>query len=214
MYSMVMMMAMSTSPEAVACHGCNGGGCSGVVASGCNGGCHGGGLFGGCHGGGLFGGCHGGGGCSGCHGGGLFGGCFRKHGCNGCNGCSGAAAGCSGGAGCSGTVVPAPAPEPEKKEMPKKGGVTFAPVAPAYITVNVPADAKVTIDGAATRSTSEVRVFATPNLNPGAVSYYTFVAEVVRDGKTYTATEKVAVEAGARPVITLNPNVGPAIASK
>ena len=75
MYSMVLMMAMSASPEAAAfgkkmgCNGCDGGSsCSGtVVVYGCCGGesCHGGGhkLFGG--GGGLFGkhkkhGCDGG----------------------------------------------------------------------------------------------------------------------------------------------------------
>jgi uncharacterized protein (TIGR03000 family) len=122
-----------------------------------------------------------------------------------------------GCAGCVGTVVPAPVVE-EKKEMPapkpKAGGVTFAPVAPAFITVNVPADAKISINGANTASTSAVRVFSTPNMRRGTVQYYTFVAEVVRDGKTYTATEKVAVEAGSKTAISLNPNVGAAYASK
>lgn len=218
MYSMVLMMAMSTSPEAAACHktvGCTG--CTGavVVATGCTG-CHGG-LFGGkgCNGGSCHGGLFGGKGCNGgCHGG-LFSG-FRKHGCHGssCNGCDGGA-GCNG-AGCVGTPVQV-VPVEEKKVMPKeekKGGVTFAPVAPAYVTVNVPADAKVTIDGNATISTSTVRIYATPSLKAGTVHYYTFTAEVVRGGQTYSATEKVAVEAGTKTEITLNPNVGPAVASK
>jgi len=208
------MMAMSTSPEAAACHksaGCSGcTGCSGVVVvdtgctgcSGCNG-KHGGGLFGGkgC-GGGLFGG-------KGCKGG-IFGG---HKGCNGCYG-STSCNGCYGGAVVPGTIV---VPVEEKKVMPKeekKGGVTFAPVAPAIVTVNVPADAKVMIDGNNTISTSSVRHYATPNLAPGTVHYYTFAAEVVRDGKVFSTTEKVAVEAGAKVVITLNPNVGPAVASK
>jgi hypothetical protein len=62
MYSVVLMMAMTTGAEAPdcfrGCHGCNG--CSGyscgggIVSTGCSG-CFGGG----CHGGGLFGG-HGG----------------------------------------------------------------------------------------------------------------------------------------------------------
>jgi uncharacterized protein (TIGR03000 family) len=230
MYSMVLMMAMSASPEAAAfgngCNGCGGGACYGNT-------CHGGGLFagkgccgGGCHGGGLFAGhgcsgsschgCHGGGGLfaghgccggGGCHGGGLFG---RKGGCHGgcygggCygGGCTGyAPAGCCGSGGCQG-VPPTPMPAPGKD---KKGGVTSAP---AYITVNVPADATITIDGAATKSTSNVRIFATPELEPGTVYYYTFVAEVVRDGKKLTAVEKVAVEAGSAPQVSLTPASG------
>ncbi len=85
MYSMVVMMAMSSSPEAVACgklfnKGCTGcyGTCTGVVYSGCTGvaysGCTGCTGYS-CHGGNkLFGG-----GCNGCKGGGLFsGGLFSK----------------------------------------------------------------------------------------------------------------------------------------
>jgi hypothetical protein len=92
MYTMVLMMAMSSSGDAAAfgrSKGC-GGGCAGtpvvvVESAGCHGGA--GCLGGGCHGGGrkLFGG----------------GGLFRKH--KGCHG----GAGCHGG-GCTG--VPAPAP--------------------------------------------------------------------------------------------------------
>ncbi|MCE9530613.1 MAG: TIGR03000 domain-containing protein [Planctomycetes bacterium] len=241
MYSMVLMMAVSTSPEAAACGksvGCIGASCQGVVVASCNGcggghrlfggGCHGSKLFGGgCHGGGCNGhvaapvascnGCYGcNGGCNGCHGGLFKGGLFGKHKNKGCNG------GCVGYApvsGCIGTpVYDAPSGTIEqKKEMPKvepkKGGVTSLPT-PAFITVNVPADATITIDGAATKSTSEVRVFSTPVLNPGTVHYYTLTAQVVREGKTYTSTETVAVEAGMKTQISLNPNVGSAFASK
>lgn len=98
MYSMVLLMTMSTSPEAAACHpanctGCTG--CTGVVTgcTGCTGNCHGG-LFGGCHGGGLFSGC------------------FKKHSCSGCTGYE---TGCTGCTGCTGE---APPPALEKKEMP------------------------------------------------------------------------------------------------
>ncbi len=55
MYSMVMMMAMTTGgemPEFGRRNSCNGG----CISYSCNGGCNGGGLFGG----GLFGGCKGG----------------------------------------------------------------------------------------------------------------------------------------------------------
>ena len=244
MYSMVLMMAMSASPEAATFHrggGCNGG-CQGVVAySSCQGGGHGhkarGGLFGGrgCHGSsyascsGYSAGCTGSyaapvyTSCNGCQGGGLF---SRGHGCNGGglfsrkhHGCSGSyASGCIGSysTGCTGGGVygAPPVVNPNKdmpKVEPKKGGVTSAP---AFITVNVPADAKILIDGAATKSVSTVRTFSTPELNAGTVYYYTLTAEVVREGKTYTATEKVAVEAGVTAQITLNPNVGATVASK
>jgi uncharacterized protein (TIGR03000 family) len=223
-----MMVAMTASPEAAAfgggCNGCGGGlfmgkSChGGLFAGGCHGGCHGGGLFGGrgchgssCHGchGGLFAGrgCHGsmfsGLGCHGCHGG-----LFHGHSCHG--GCVGAS--CNGGSGCGGTIIVDP-----KKEMPKpdpkkdvKPGITAAP---AYIAVNVPADATITIDGAPTKSTSTTRVFSTPELNPGTVYHYTVVAQVVREGQTLVAVEKVAVEAGATVQISLNPNTSE-VASK
>ena len=234
MYSMVLMMAMSASPEAAACHR-GGGGCQGVAYASCQGGgharsSHGGGLFSGRGCQGSYSSCGGysapvSHGCSG-----YSAGCFgsshhRSHGCNGgglfarrSHGCSGYTAGCyGGGAGCIGGGVYGappvinPAPKDMPKVEPKKGGVTSAP---AFITVNVPADAKITIDGAATKSVSTVRTFSTPELNAGTVYYYTLTAEVVREGKTYTATEKVAVEAGATAQITLNPNIGAVVASK
>src|SRR5262249_19127616 len=115
----------------------------------------------------------------------------------GCNGCYG-----------GGGVVPPPV---DKKDMPKKGGVTSAP---AYITVNVPADATITIDGAPTKSTSAVRGFAPPGLAAGPLYYHTITAPVVRDGKELVATEKVAVEAGIASQLSLTPAAAPAVASK
>jgi uncharacterized protein (TIGR03000 family) len=68
--------------------------------------------------------------------------------------------------------------------------------APATIQVNLPADATLTIDGAVTSSTSASRAFATPTLETGKEYYYTLKAEIVRDGKTLSATKRVAVRAG------------------
>ena len=105
-----------------------------------------------------------------------------------------------------------PAPKTtEPIPAPKKGGVTAAP---AMIVVNVPVDATITIDGTPTKSTSAVRVFATPRLAPGSVYYYNVTAQVVRDGKTLTATEKIAVEAGPTRSFSLNPTQAPVVASK
>jgi uncharacterized protein (TIGR03000 family) len=116
MYSVVLMMALTSGGDAQASHfrgGCSGGyGCSGAY-SGCYGGyggCTGGYAYGGCTGGGYYGGCMGSSAYSGCcggggghqflggHGGGLF-----KHHRGGS--CSGGYGGCTGGyayGGCTG----------------------------------------------------------------------------------------------------------------
>jgi uncharacterized protein (TIGR03000 family) len=61
--------------------------------------------------------------------------------------------------------------------------------------VTLPANAKLTIDGRPTSSTSKSRVFESPSLRPGKTFYYVLKATVVRDGKTETVTKRVAVRA-------------------
>lgn len=201
MYSIVLIMALSGSAEVPAGHGCHG-------CCGCSG-CHG------CHG---CKGCHG---CHGCHG--------RKHGCHGCHGCCGGCYGCCGGYSCCGgsygccggcygscggviaapavaPAPPAPAPAPKKKEE--------AGNAPATIFVSLPADAQLTIDDAATTSTSANRVFATPSLENGREYYYTLKAQVTREGKVLTATQRVAVRSGEATRITLDIPAATGVASK
>jgi uncharacterized protein (TIGR03000 family) len=198
------------------CMGCYGGGCSGGYSgcNGCSGGCHGGrgGLFhkhrgSGCcgcsGGGGCYGGCYGGG-CMGCYGGGM--GCY-----GGCMGCYGGGYGGYGGymmgvqpMGPTGAVPatgpnPNPGAAPANPPVPNPGtrpGGTGMIAAPATIVVNLPADAVLKVDGARTRSTTALRTFATPVLPFGQDYHYTLTAEVVRDGKTLTATEQVTVRAG------------------
>jgi uncharacterized protein (TIGR03000 family) len=72
-----------------------------------------------------------------------------------------------------------------------------APTSTVKLYVTLPADAKLTIDGEPTTSTSESRLFVTPSLTPGKTFYYELKATVVRDGKTETVTKQVAVRAGA-----------------
>lgn len=188
-------------------HGCCGGGCHGCFSSChgslfshgcCGGGCHGcfsschGGLFshgccgGGCHG--CFSSCHG---CNGCHGFSLFS-CFHhNHGCcGGCNGCNGC---------CGGTVVqPAPAPPPPPP--PAKPGDKKADAElenRARLTVEVPAEAKLFVDGFETKASgTTVRSFTTPELEAGQDYYYILKIETVRDGKTVAETQQVTVRAG------------------
>jgi uncharacterized protein (TIGR03000 family) len=66
----------------------------------------------------------------------------------------------------------------------------------AKLYVTLPADAKLTIDGTPTVSTSETRFFESPSLTPGKTFYYVLKATVVRDGKTETVKKEVIVRAG------------------
>lgn len=70
------------------------------------------------------------------------------------------------------------------------------PINTAKLYVTLPADAKLTIDGSPTVSTSERRLFVTPDLPPGKTFHYVLKATVVRGGNTETVTKKVAVRAG------------------
>jgi uncharacterized protein (TIGR03000 family) len=187
MYSVVLMMAMTTGGEAAdfggrGCRGCCGG---------CYGGCYGGGW--GCHG------CRGRRGCHGCYGGGCYGGGCYGGGCYG-GGCYGG--GCYGGGGCcGGYIVPSGVQQQQdgkkkgKQQQQDEGQVQTGP-APAYVVVQVPADARVTVDGAATTSTSAVRTFQTPALARDKVYGYEMTAEFQQDGKTVKITKHVQVQAG------------------
>jgi uncharacterized protein (TIGR03000 family) len=80
--------------------------------------------------------------------------------------------------------------------------------APATIVVRVPADAALSINGVATRSTAATRTFVSPSLQPGKEFHYTLKAEAVRDGQKVAATQRIAVRAGERKEVVLK--FGPA----
>ena len=87
---------------------------------------------------------------------------------------------------------------------PKAGAPTEAMIAgPATIVVTLPADARLNIDGVATKQVSGVRQFTTPELAAGQTFFYTLTAEVVRDGQTLTSMQKVAVRAGEQTNVVL-----------
>ena len=94
--------------------------------------------------------------------------------------------------------------------------VTFhdGETAPAKIVVSLPADAKLTIDDAATVSTSAVRVFVSPELPRGEEFSYTLTAEVGRDNQKVTTSKVVTVRAGRESRISLNPVVTTGVASR
>lgn len=184
------------------CHGCRGGGCSG----GCYGGCYGGGY--GCYGSGY-----------GCCGGGYGG-----------YGCGGGYYGAPGGRpmqqqsyyyGYEGQPffyggpdqgqyrgAPDQQGEPQRDRRPADRGrrpdEQGRAEMPATVIVRLPAEATLTIDDQPTRSTSDVRTFVSPPLEPGKTFHYVLKAQVVRDGKTLTRTERVAVEAGREARVTFD----------
>ncbi len=160
---------------------------------------------------------------SGGHGLGLF-----KHGCTTtarpvATGCAKSGHGCaksghglfSGGLfkrGCCGTTAPKAActtAAPAKKDMPKgepvpdpKPKKTVS--APATIIVNLPANARLIVDGNQTTSTAEIRTLVTPNLDFGTTYAYTMRAEIVRDGITVEETQIVNVVGGQTSNVRFN----------
>ena len=92
-----------------------------------------------------------------------------------------------------------------KKNDKDKDGAAVP--APATISVSLPADARLMVDGIATRAASATRSFVTPALEAGKDYQYTLLAEVVRDGKTLSASEVVTVRAGQRTAVTLTPAI-------
>jgi uncharacterized protein (TIGR03000 family) len=132
----------------------------------------------------------GGGGCGGGH---------RHHGGGGCSsgGCGQAVGGYSGGCASGYCTIGGGA------GYPGRVAVVDGPMT-ATLVVNLPADARLLIDGQATRSESAHRVFETPALETGKEFYYTLQAQVVRDGKTEVITQRVLVRAGENTEVRLD----------
>ena len=145
----------------------------------------------------------------------------------GCVGCSGGCYGCYGGWSCYGSplrVAPAapaakilvpptdelPVPPREEKKPEKKidkkddkKDLLLPPEGRrignwATIVLQVPADARIFIDGQEMTSKATRRVYQTPILEPGETYYYDVRAEVVRNGKTITENRRVILNPGQR----------------
>lgn len=226
MFSVVMATLLSTSGAATPawCHGCwgsrngcwGGRSCHGCAAScaGCYGWAAGAGCAG-CWGGGLgCSGCYG----TGCHGwGSCYGGCAGCYGSRyGCvaYGCYGAGygysclgSGCAGD-GCGGVVVGA-----VSYETPIS--LAAAPVSrSATIVVELPAEAKLYVDGYLSKQTTAIRTIATPELDSGTEYTYTLKAEMIRDGQVVTQTRQVSFRAGATVRVDLHPPAAATVAQR
>jgi uncharacterized protein (TIGR03000 family) len=84
----------------------------------------------------------------------------------------------------------------------------------ATVIVHLPADAQLTVDGKATRSTSGTRRFVSPPLQSGKGYHYMMEAKMKRDGKTITLSRRVDVRAGQRREISLLPDDEPSAQRK
>lgn len=76
------------------------------------------------------------------------------------------------------------------------------------VCITLPADATLKFNGTAAAGTGATRTFRTPPLEAGREYAYELTAEVVRDGQTVTATERVVVRAGRETKVTLAPAAG------
>ncbi len=186
------------------CFGCGGYGCGGY---GCGGyGCAGYGCGGyGGAGYGYAGYGSGGLGCAGYGYGGWGGcsGCFGGHGTYGCSGFIG----CAGGTSAP-VVVPEGAPYPRADLGPQASAAGRA-----RLTVTLPADARLFVDGQAVKTVSGTKTFTTPRLEKGQDYFYEVQAEVVRDGKPMTETKRVVVRAGEEAKVAFSKLDSPAVAT-
>jgi uncharacterized protein (TIGR03000 family) len=102
---------------------------------------------------------------------------------------------------------PEQGPEPKKKKKEGNGDDTRA-----RLIVQLPADAKLFIDGNLMKSTSEKRTFITPVLRPEQTYFYDLRAEVVRDGRTVASTQRVILRPG-QAIQASFPNLPSAVAT-
>jgi len=226
----------SAQLEKKGCHGCYGG-CHGKKGChGCYGGCYGGYAYS-CHGGYSYG-CHGGyayGGGYGCGGSGYGYGCGGGHVMYSGHGgyASGGVYSPDGYAVIPGSTeytsgyfqpadvqyapgdIQAPRSDRNRTRDQRRDGKA-APdedqestgSAPATITVRLPANARLTVDGAPTRSSSDTRALVTPELERGKDFHYTLEAQIIRDGKPVTLSKRVTVRAGEETEVTFDDAAG------
>jgi len=70
--------------------------------------------------------------------------------------------------------------------------------------VSLPENARLTVDGYVTKSTSAERTFVSPALQNGATYTYTLQAEIVREGRSVVETQSVNVRAGETTRVPFN----------
>jgi uncharacterized protein (TIGR03000 family) len=87
---------------------------------------------------------------------------------------------------------PVPTPAPPAPGLPPAA----SRFVPATLVVQLPAEAKLTIEGHATQSTEAERSFVSPPLEPGKTYSYALKATIIRDEKPVQVDRTVFVRAG------------------
>lgn len=105
------------------------------------------------------------------------------------------------------TPPPAPIPVPRKPTVPSSTSIEPARGGLVVLTVSVPYDAKVTINGKPTKSTGNSRQFFCDGLLPGYTYTFEVKAEVVRNGKAVTEMQTVSPTAGEEGRVALRFNI-------
>jgi uncharacterized protein (TIGR03000 family) len=97
---------------------------------------------------------------------------------------------------------------------PSKEGETpkTSAQAPARLTIELPATAKLYVDGAPVAGAGASRLFHTPDLAAGQAFYYDLKAEVEVNGKVETEAKRVVVRAGEAVTASFEKLVAAAVA--
>jgi len=119
-----------------------------------------------------------------------FAGCWACYGCHGC-------AGCYGCHGCYGGYAVAPAAVAPVAAAPAAPSTTIRASDAATVVVQMPADARLFVEGQRLRVDPTTNSFKTPALEKDARYLYTLKIEVTRDGRTVTESKDIEVAAGA-----------------
>lgn len=180
MYSMVMLVAMTTAPETIDCHRQRGGGCQGAYYGGCTGR--------------AYGGCSGGVAPSGraYYGGPYYAGSGYYY------TTPGASSYYSNGTTTYPTVTSNYLDTNGFPNGPRVTGeaINAIGMAPARIEVNLPADAKLMIDSTSTVSHGNFREFVTPPLDANRDFTYKMTVTIMRDQKEKKVEKQVQVRGG------------------
>lgn len=91
---------------------------------------------------------------------------------------------------------------------------TAAKEAPAKVIVQMPANAKLFVEGKPVKLDQKTGSFTSPNLQKGDTYVYTLKAEVVRDGKKVSESKDVHVWAGKVSEVQFEKLAPPAVANK
>src|SRR5262249_39824278 len=129
--------------------------------------------------------------------------------------CCGAIHSCYGYPACCPNVVAgheagfgAPANIQTTPEVQARSNGANEKPASAILIVNLPAQATLTIDDSPTQSTSGIRQFTSPPLEPESDFYYTLQAHLIRNGQSLTESRRVRVRAGEQTEVTLEFSTG------